>query len=436
MGTSMEKSFRKFIFIWAGQFLSVLGSGISTFGLSVWLYDKTGAATPFAMAFLCSILPSLVFAPLAGSVADRKRRKAVIMITDSLDALLKLVLVVLLFTDIMQIWMVYPLMIVSSTLSTFQSPAFSASIPMLVEKEHLSRANGMRQLSGAVQSMLAPVLAGALYPFLHVEGLLIVDLGSYLFAIVTIAVVTVPQPKLAPEASKALWSTAIGDFVAALRYLRRLPRLLSNILVFAVVNFIANLSIILVAPMILSNYDAAIYGLFETINGVSMIVGGLVASLLPSPKNKFATIYAMLIVSGIGLIIGGLSPNWLVIAGGMILFTLFIPYVNSLTQTMLQTMVDSTMLGRVDAATGVLCQMVMPISALLAGPLADNLFGPMMAENGVLGTSLVGRLIGTGTDRGAAVVFLLCGFMLCVLCLICLLRAVGKEDPAAPVPEA
>ena len=132
MSDVKQPSFRKFIFIWVGQFLSMLGSNISSFGLSVWLYGETGATTPFAMAFLCSVLPSLLLAPLAGSFADRKNRKAIIMLADTADALLKVALTALLLTETMQIWMVYPLMFLSSTLGTFQSPAFSASIPMIV----------------------------------------------------------------------------------------------------------------------------------------------------------------------------------------------------------------------------------------------------------------------------------------------------------------
>lgn len=431
MSDAKQPSFRKFTFIWAGQFLSLLGSSISSFGLSVWLYAQTGAATPFALSFFCAVLPSLVFAPLAGSFADRKNRKAIIMLTDTTDALLKVGLTVLLVTGAMRVWMVYPLMLISSTLGTFQSPAFSASIPMIVSEKHLDRANGMRQLAGAVQNLIAPLIAGALYPVIFVEGLLIIDLCSYLFAVVSIALVTIPQPKLEEKITeRSALATAVRDFIQALGHLKSFPNLFANILVFAVVNFIANLSIILISPMILSHYDTTIYSLSQTVVGVSMILGGVVASLLPAPKNRFVAIYGMLMVSGAGLVVGSLSPHWIVICVGIFLFTLFIPYVNSLSQTLLQTLVDEKMLGRVESATSVLCQMMMPISSLLAGPLADNVFGPMMRENGVLGGSFLGKLIGAGQERGSAVVFLLCGISLAVLSFVFLLHSVEKKTPS------
>lgn len=425
---STEKSFRKFLFIWSGQVLSILGSGVSSFGLSLLLFDATGAATPFAMAFLCSVLPSLVFAPLAGSFADRRSRKAIILLTDSADALLKLVLLGLLLFKRLEIWMIYPMMGISSTLGTFQGPAFSASIPMLVEQKDLGRANGLRQLAGAAQSMLSPLLAGALYPFLGVTGLLAVDLGSYLFAFSTVALSAIPQDRAEESKASSALFTALADFRQAMGYLRRLPRLLAGIFVFAAVNFIANLAMILITPMILAHHDAAIYGLLQTVMGVSMVAGGLLSSLAPNPKNRFAALYGMLIVSGVGLFVAGLSPQWPVIAVGMVAFFLFIPYVNMLSDTLLQSKVESAMLGRVMSVMTVICQAGMPLSGLLAGPLADRVFGPRMLPQGTLGGSFLGRLIGTGQDRGSAVVFLICGGCLAMLCLCCFLHALGKPD--------
>lgn len=427
---SEKYSFRNFTVVWLGQFLSVLGSAISGFGLSVWLFEQTNSATPFAISFLCSILPSLLFSPLAGSLADRKNRKKIIMLTDSFDALLKLIMALLLLTRNLQVWMVYPFMIISSTLGTFQSPAFSSSVPMLVHEKDLSRANGMRQLSGAAQNMLAPIFAGALYAFLRVEGLLIVDLCSYLFAFITIAIIPIPQPtiKSTNYESKKLISTALKDFREAFSYLRKLSKLYQSILIFMVVNFIANMAMILISPMILATYDTTIYGISQTVSGIAMILGALIASILPDPKNKYATMYGVLTVSGIGLIVGGLSPHWLYIFIGIFAFCLFIPYVNSLSQTIIQTTVEKSMLGRMDSTVTVLCQLAMPVSALLSGWLADNLLGPMMIEGGILAETFIGKIIGVGPSRECGLIFVLGGIILFILCTVCLIGSL-KSNP-------
>ena len=430
----MEKkqySFSRFLFIWSGQFLSVLGSAIFNFGLAVWLFEKTGAATPFALSFLCSILPSLLLSPLAGSLADRTSRKRTIILTDTIDALLKVLMVVLLFGDNLKVWMIYPGMTISATLSTFQSPAFSASIPMLVKEEHLSKANGLRQLSGAAQNMLAPIFAGILYPILHLKGLIILDLCSYIFAFVTIALTKIPQPKIerAEKDKKALVSVAIRDFKSAIKHLYAIPKLFRLLMVFAVANFIMNMSTILLTPMILSNYDSTILGFSQTISGVSMIVGAIIASILPNPKRPYALMYGMLGASGIGLLIGGTSPKYWVIFVGIFIFCLFVPYVNSLSDTILQMKFEKSMLGRITSAVGVLCQIAMPLSALFAGVLADYIFNPLMMPGGALAKSFIGDLIGVGDCRGIGLIYIINGIVLLLLCtILCVASLKDKEE--------
>ena len=75
----MNEKFKKFMVVWFGQFVSMLGSGISSFGLSLWIFMMTKSATTFAMTFLVQILPGIIFAPFAGSMADRQQRKQIIV---------------------------------------------------------------------------------------------------------------------------------------------------------------------------------------------------------------------------------------------------------------------------------------------------------------------------------------------------------------------
>lgn len=430
MMKSEGKSFGKFAFIWSGQFLSVLGSAISSFGLSVWLFEKTGEATPFAISFLCAILPSLLLSPLAGSFADRKNRKKLIMLADSVDALLKVILVMLLFANKLQVWMVYPLMALSSTLGTFQSPAFSASIPMLVEENKLARANGMCQLSGAAQNMIAPVAAGALYPLLGLKGLFLIDLFSYVFAFSTIAVTKIPQPvvQTSEAEKKKMLSTSLRDFKESFLYLRSKTKLFRAVLSFSFVNFTANMALILFSPMILSLYDAGTLGVGEAVMGIAMMIGAMLATVLKAPKNDYATVYGLTTIAGVGMIIGGLSPHWGVIFTGVFLFSLFVPYVNAIVHTVLQKTVEKDMLGRVMTVVSVLCQMAMPVSAVLSGFLADQVFEPLMMPGGALAQSWVGQLLGTGVGRGIGVIYIINGAMLAALCLCFFFRSLKKEQ--------
>ncbi len=123
-----EKSMKTFMIIWIGQFVSILGSGLTTFGLSVWVLEATGSAMTFTMTVLMRILPGIIFAPKAGTFADRKNRKNIIIFTDAFDALLKMFMIILLISEQMKLWMIFPINFISAVFGTFQGPAFTASM--------------------------------------------------------------------------------------------------------------------------------------------------------------------------------------------------------------------------------------------------------------------------------------------------------------------
>lgn len=413
-----KKQMKIFSIICLGQFMSILGSGLSSFGLSVWIFYKTGQATPFALSFLCSILPGIIFSPIAGSLADRRNRKKTIMLTDSLDALLKIVMALLLFSDDMEVWMIYPILFCSSTLSTFQAPAFNASIPMIVSEKNLSRANGMLQLSQAAQNLIAPALAGALFPAIGLNGLLIIDFITYFAGIITIGIANIPQATI-KQGEKVGLKIVKEDMRFSWKCINE-SGFFKFIISFSILNFFANSAMILLGPLVLANYSSTIYGTVQTVYALAMVVGGILSGIMPDCKNKIIRMYSVLILSGIGLIVSGLSENWLSISFGMALFFLFVPYANTLFQTLLQTEIGSDLLGRVGAMVNALLKIASPIACIVSGPLVDYVFNPMMQEDGILGRGILGRLIGNGAGRGIGLLFILCGLFLATVC-VCIL---------------
>ena len=421
----MKKSFKSFLVLWGGQFFSILGSGLSAFGLSVWLYNETGAATPFAMSFLCNLLPGIIFAPVAGSFADRKNRKMILVATDSLDALLKVLMVGLLLTGSMRVWMVYPILFLSSTFSTFQAPAYSASIPMLVEEDKLSKANGLIQMSNAAQSMIAPALAGALYPFLGLSGLLMIDFGTFLIGIFTALITKIPQSVAEATESKGM-KLIVKDFGAAMKLIREKNGFLTVIIVFSILNFVANIAMVLVGPMVMANYSSVEFGNVETIYAAAMLLGGLLATVMPKAKNLFGAMFAILSISGVGLIVSGFTPYWIIIGVGMFIFFLGVPYANTLFQTGLQTSFDSNSLGRVGSLISALLKIASPLACIFSGPIIDNVLEPFMSNNGTFGYEVIGNYIGTGAGRGIGLMFIICGVVLSTLCIVMAFRFSGN----------
>lgn len=413
---SYEKNFKQFVVLWSGQFLALLGSGLSSFGLSVWIFESTGSATPFAMSILSSLLPSLIFAPFAGSFADRMNRKHIIVITTFLDLSLKLIMAILLYMEALNVGLIYPIVFLSATFHAFQGPALHASIPSLVPHESLSRANGLMQFSNSSQSMLAPIFAGALYPFLGLTGLLGINFVTFVVAILIYLTLKIPQPSV-EESKKSMFNTAFSDFRYSWNYLQKKNGLLSLILSLALLNFVANIAMVLLGPLLLSNYDTRIFGTVEAIFGSAMVIGGLVAGIIPNIDKKVRTMFLCIVLSSLGLSFAGISASWVLIAIGFFIFMLPVPYVNSLLQSTIHVKVEPGALGRVGALLNALLKVISPIAVIASGPLADKIFEPIMGTSGPLGRSMIGNLIGAGPGRGIGLMFILSGLSLGVLCL-------------------
>ena len=392
---------KTFMVIWFGQFISMLGSALSAFGLGIWIFQKTGSAASFAMSAVCTVLPALLFAPFAGSIADRKKRKAIILLTDSIDAFLKILIVTLLIFNKLELWMVYPLVFISGTLGTFQNPAFGASIPMLVPIDKLTRANGLLQFSSAIQNLLAPVIAGFLYPLIELKGLFIIDFVSFFFALASIAFIKIPQP-LIEKTKDSLVLAALKDLKYAWKYLIQKEGLMQLIVFFAFLNFIANLSMILLGPLMMSVYNSQAYGNVQAGIGLAMLLGGLCSSLIPDTKNKIKRILLILSLCSIGPIISGTTLNRIIITAGFFIFMFPVPYVNTLLMSIFQIKIERNVLGRVGALMTAILAAITPIAYLCAGPLADYVFEPLMNEKG----------------RGIGLIFIISGILLIISCLL------------------
>jgi DHA3 family macrolide efflux protein-like MFS transporter len=178
-----SQDMRSFMIIWLGQLISMLGSGLTRFALGVWIFAETGQATPFAITVLLGNLPGLLLMPLAGSLADHWNRRKIMILADTGSALLTLMIAFFLFQGDLQIWHIYLLVTLGSVCGAFQEPAYNASIVMLVPKEKLGNANGMVQMGQALTSVITPLLAGALFVSIGMNGIILIDFVTFFFAI-------------------------------------------------------------------------------------------------------------------------------------------------------------------------------------------------------------------------------------------------------------
>lgn len=409
------KNMRTFWVIWGGQFISMLGSGLTSFGLGVWIYDQTGQATPFALTALFSTLPALILMPISGAIADRYNRRAIMILADTGSAIITAIVALMLFAGDLQIWHIYILAVFGSIFSSFQEPAYSASITMLVPKENLARAGGILQMGQAASAILTPIMAGGLYALIGLKGVMILDAVTYFFAIGALVFVRIPQPRQpAPDTpgetqNGSLFSEAIFGW----KYLRALPGLFGLLVYFASVNFFLSFTSVLSGPLVLSYGSAADLGIVQMVSGGAMLTGSLIISAWGGPKKRKIPALIGFIALGVsGMLISGLRANTLFISIGRVVLLIFIPFASALSQAVFQTKIQANIQGRVFAIRGMIARSMSPLAMLLAGPMADKVFEPLMVASGPWPTKVLGTILGKGPGRGIGLMMVIsCFFM-------------------------
>ena len=394
---------KTFLTIWAGQLISMLGSGLTSFALGVWIFDQTGKATPFALTILFGNLPRILLLPVAGSLADRWNRRWVMILSDVGNALVTISVFILLLFGSLQFWHIYLIVTLGSIFSAFQEPANTASVTMLVPKKELSRANGMMQMSQALEMVITPVIAGVLFVAIGLSGILVIDFVTFLIAVGTLLMIRIPQPESMDHADNksSVWSDALFGW----NYLKARPGLFGLLWYYAMVNFLLNWSGVLTAPMILSRYPASTLGTIQMFVGLGMLAGGILSSVWAGPKRRITAVIGYIGLALVGMIVAGLRPEAIFVGAGLFWLMIFIPLASSSSQAVFQSKVAPEVQGRVFSIRSMISRSVMPISFLLAGPLADRVFGPLMEANGAWANTFLGTLLETGAGRGIGFMF-------------------------------
>lgn len=186
-----------------GQAISILASSMTGFALSIWVFQRTSSATSLGIMQTAFTLPYLLIIPLAGVMVDRYNRKLMMMLSDLMAGLGSIAILILLLTDNLQVWHFYVINTVIGLDNAFQWPAYSAAITTMVSKEQYGRANGMMSLVQAGPGVVAPILAGALLPVIGLNGILILDISTFILAIGTILLVYIPKPVQTADGEKA-----------------------------------------------------------------------------------------------------------------------------------------------------------------------------------------------------------------------------------------
>ncbi len=427
---------RDFLLIWAGQVVSVVGSRVTSFALGIWVLQTTGSTTRFALIFVAMAVPVLLISPIAGALVDRWDRRLTMLACDVACALTMLAMAALMASGQLALWHVYVGVGVTSIANAFLQPAYAASIPLLAERAQLTRLNALVQTGFALAQVGGPLLAGVLVATVSMKGVLLIDAASFAIAALAMALARVPRPPREDAGDEAnIWREAATGWA----YVRGRAGLFGLLIVFGVSNFLFGIASIAITPLVLSFADTRLLGLQMSIGGCGLLLGGIAMSVWGGPRKRIHGVLGFSLLAGLCLAAHGLAPSFTLVCAVGFVFFLTLPVINSANAALWQSKVPVALQGRCFAIQRVLSEAAMPIGFMLAGPLAEHLFEPLMAADGALADS-IGAVIGVGPGRGLGLMFIALGLAMTVVAATAYatrpVRDVEDELPDAPLPAA
>lgn len=411
---NLIKELKTFLILWSTQSLSQLGSAMTNFALTLWLYQQTGSALKTALLSICSYAPYICMSIFAGALSDRWNKKKVMLACDTFAACCTVTVLVLLKNDLLMPWHMYLLNAVNGLMNTIQQPAGDVAMTLITPKKQYQRTSGLRSLSNSLVTILNPVIATSLFAFGGMDAVIYVDLATFGVAFAAL-LLFVRIPEIVKENETESFSESVK---AGLGYLRNNCMILILILFLAGVNLVASAFDAVLPALILprENGGETVLGIVTSSAGIATLIGSLMVTVLPAPKNRIRVIYVTMLISLSTenfLLAFARSPIlWCL---GQIIGWLPVPVMSANLDVILRATIPETMQGRVYSCRNTLQFFTIPIGFFLGGYMVDELCEPVMQKASAGGTLL--RMFGSGKGSGAAMAMLILGVTGTLVCL-------------------
>ncbi|MCR5620064.1 MAG: MFS transporter [Lachnospiraceae bacterium] len=390
-----KSNFPKFLLLWTGELISSIGGGLTSFGLGVYIFQKTGSAASMALVTLLGFLPTLLLSVPAGVLADRYDRRLLMMVGDGCSALGIVFILICMIRGSASLFQICIGVSVSALFSALLEPAFRATITDLLTEDEYSKASGLVSLAGSARYLFSPVIAGFLLTMSDVKLLLAIDICTFILTVISAAVVR-----------KGIGSSKAGEKEAFLSSLKsgwnilcEKKGILKLVLISSAVTLFMGALQILAEPLILSFSNAKILGIAETICACGMLASGIVLGVKGIKKNYVRILSLSLALSGVFMLGFGLFENIYIICVFGFLFFAALPFANNCLDYLMRTNIPAEAQGRAWGLIGFLSQLGYVIAYAVSGAAADAL----------------GKMSGRGVGRGAAAVVLIAGICLAIV---------------------
>ncbi|MCR4648624.1 MAG: MFS transporter [Lachnospiraceae bacterium] len=405
---------RDFYILWITQSLSQLGSAITSFALTLWLYEKTGSALGTAALTICTYAPYVVMSIFAGAVSDKFDKKKIMLICDALAAAGTIVIFILYRNDNLRVWHLYLINVLSGLMNTVQQPASEVAYTKIIPKEYYQKTGGLQSLSRSLVSIGNPVIAAALYGLAGLDAAVAVDLASFAITFVALMFfVKIPETKDEQKNDGNVLKLAKEGIV----YLKENPMIFYVILFMSGVNFIASAFDATLPALIIPNPRGGntILGIVSSCSGIAMVVGSILATVMPKPKNRVRIVYLSMLFSlateNFFLAFSRSPVIWCI---GQVLGWIFVPVMSTNQNVIMRNSIPENLQGRVYACRNTFQFFTIPLGLLFGGFMVDDVCEPFMVGK----EGMLSLLFGTGKGSGAALMMFILGVAGTLYCLL------------------
>lgn len=387
-----KNNYPNFLLLWSGDLISQIGGGLTSFGLGVYIFNRTGSAAQMALVTLLGFLPTLLLSVPAGVLADMFDRRLLMMIGDGCSALGILYILITMMTGEAALWQICLGVSISSVFSSLLEPSYRATVTDMLSEEEYTKANGLTSLSGSARYLVSPLIAGLLLGAFDIKLLLIIDICTFFITLSTTAFVkkSIGNRKIEKKEGflAILWEGWKGV------YSRKGVLLL--IMVSALISMFIGVIQILSEPLLLSFTDSKTLGISETVCALGMLVTALITGIVGIRKHHSVILSASLVLAGLFMVGFSLEENVTLICFFGFLFFAMLPFANSCLDYLARTNIPNELQGRVWGFIGFISQLGYIPAYAFSGVLADNL----------------GKINNMGVGRGSAKVIAISGILL------------------------
>lgn len=394
---NQKSNFSKFMLLWAGEFISAIGGGLTSFGLSVYVFRQTGGAASMGLVTLLAFLPTLLLSVPAGVLADKYDRRLLMMIGDGFSALGIVYILICMLQGEAKLYQICIGVFVSAVFSSLLEPSYRATVTDLLTKEEYSKASGLVSIAGSARYLISPVLAGILLAVSDIKLLFVIDISTFILTVISTAVVRKGIATKETENQSGFFKSLTEGW----RAIADRRGVLLLILVSSVMTCFMGAIQILSEPLILDFADSTTLGIAQTVCASGMLVSGLFLGMRGIKKGYVKVLAISLFLTGITMIGFGIRENIYIICLFGFLFFATLPFANNCLDYLVRTNIPDELQGRAWGVIGFLSQIGYVVAYGLAGVAADGIASKLQI----------------GVGRGAAGVVMTAGVLLSLTAL-------------------